>query len=145
MRKAFTLVEVLVSVTIISIVVLGLLNSNATNSKLSKNLSNKYAQKSEFSIILLNANENFHGKNKNLYDFVREKFKIKNDDLRSWLKDKKVLYTDKKFSSIKLLELGKEEFEDIDRENLLDITFNISKVSAMSKNANNSGFTFNLQ
>ncbi len=147
MRKAFTLIEVLVSVSIISIVVLGLLSSSATNGKLSKRLSDKYKQKDEFSIVLLNANKNFHNSQKSLYDFLGKKYKIKNDELKTWLKNKKFEYTDKEFSTMKLLDLDIEELTngEYDKSMLPDFAFNIQKVKSLTPKGSTIGYTFNLQ
>ncbi len=147
MRKAFTLIEVLVAVGIISLVVMGLLNSNSINGRLSKRLSKQFHQKEEFSIILLNANENFHNKEKNLYSFLRKKFNIKNDELRKWLKDKKFDYTDEDFSQIKLLDLDIEELSGgaYDKSSMPNLVFNIKKVQASNETGSTLGYTFSLQ
>ncbi len=153
MRKAFTLMEVLVAVGIISVVVIGLLSSNSTNGKLSQRLSGQFHEKEQFSIILLNANENFHNTEKSLYDFLEKKFHIKNADLRRWLKEQKVEYTDKEFSQVKLLDLDESYFKDIavltggafDKSSLPDLVFNIQKVQASNHKASTIGYTFNIR
>ncbi len=145
MRRAFTLVEVLVAVTIISVVVIGLLSSNATNAKLSKKLSNQYRHKEQFSIVLLNANERFHNREKSLYDFLATKFNIKNDELRRWLKEQKVSYIDKDFATVKILDLDTQDFGGYDKSLVPDLAFSIQEVKAYNKNSISIGYTFNLQ
>lgn len=149
MRKAFTLVEVLVSAGIISIVGIALLQSHSTNTKLINRMNKQYHVKEEFSLILLNANENYSGSSKSIYDFISQKFTIKNDELKKWLKDKSIEYKDKEFSNIKLLDTDIEELigtaEGLEENNLPDLAFSINKVNAISDTSNIQGFTVKLQ
>lgn len=149
MRKAFTLVEVLVSAGIISIVGIALLQSHSTNTKLINRMNKQYHVKEEFSLVLLNANENYSGSSKSIYDFISQKFTIKNDELKKWLKDKSIEYKDKEFSNIKLLDTDIEELigtaEGLEESDLPDLAFSINRVNAISDKSSTQGFTVKLQ
>lgn len=149
MRKAFTLVEVLVAAGIISIVGLALLQSHSTNTKLINRMSTQYHIKEEFSLVLLNANVNYSGSTKTIYDFVSQKFSIDNDDIRKWLKSRRLSYKDKEFSTIKLTDADMEEItsqvEGLDDSNLPDLVFVINRVKSNTKDGSAQGFKVKLQ
>lgn len=149
MRKGFTLVEVLVSASIIAVVGLALLQTHSHNTKLINRMNTKYHIKEEFSAILLNASQNLDGSSKSFYDILRAKYKFKNDDTIRWLKDKRLDYSQDEFSHVNLLENDLEDFissfGNIDKSSLPDIRLNIDKVSAHTSEGNSLGYLIRLQ
>ncbi len=103
-NRAFTLIEVLVSVLIISVVATALFQIS-TNSKSSFEF---LVQKIEFSTIcsipFLHNNKQWHNSNKSLYDFLRSNYNIKNDEFRKFLKETKVHYKQEEFSKLSPLD-----------------------------------------
>lgn len=119
MKKSFSLVEILIAAAIISVVGLALLQSGANNTKLINYMNEKKEMRELFSIVLLNSNEEWHNREKRLYDFVEKKFNIDDDDIRRELKDIKIDYKDDEFSKLNLF--GDSDSEMEDRANNLNI------------------------
>lgn len=149
MRNAFTLIEVIVAAGIIAIVGLGLLQVHGNNTKLITNMSGKYRIQEEFSLILLNANKDWHHSGKTLYDFISQNFTIKDDDVKSWLKKYEIDYEDKEFSKIDLLSKAVKELslelEGIDIDKIPELKLVINKVSMTTKDGNGYGYTIGLE
>ncbi len=138
--KAFTLIEVLVSITILAVVATGLfkisLNSKANFEYLYK--------KSQFdrlsSIAFMHNDQKFHHKEKSLYDFLRESYTIKDDDIRQYFKKIKVSYSQEEYSTLSLGDSS--DTENIDETNSQDqegdiipnITFVFDKITISNKN-----------
>ncbi len=92
MTRAFTLIEVLISVVILAVVGTGLL-------QISINSKQNFAflkQKSKFayisSIAFMHNNQKYHNKDMTLYDFLEDDYVGIDDDLRKYLKEYKVHY-----------------------------------------------------
>lgn len=149
MRKAFTLIEVLVASALIAVVALALLQTHSNNTKLIANMHSKYQTKELFTLVLLNADANWDGSKKTLYDMISTKFKINDDETRKWLKDKSINYSQDELSSIDLLDTDLSEFvsnmDGIDKSSLPDITLLVDKVSMDSEDGGASGYTVSLQ
>ncbi len=149
MRKAFTLIEVLISAGIISVVGLALLQTHSHNAKLIDTMTSKYHAKEEFSLVLLNAKSKWDGSSKTLYDMVSTKYSFKDDDTIKWLKSKKLDYTQDAFSSVDLLETDLEDFissmSGMDKSNLPDITILVDKVSMDTSNGSSLGYIISLK
>lgn len=149
MRKAFTLIEVIVAAGIIAIVALGLLQVHGTNTKLIANISTKYQTQEEFSLVLLNADEQWHHTTKSLYDFISKDIKTKDDDIKTLLKKKKFDYSYKEFSKVEILSKDLEEFasslEGADLDKLPELKLTINKVAITSQEGNAYGYTVSLE
>lgn len=138
MRKAFTLIEVLVAVGIISVVVMALLQTKANNAKLTKNIIKQMEVKDEFSLVLLNAKNSYHAKTKTLYDLLKSKFDIKDDDMQRWLKKERFSYAQDEFSQVKI---STDEFGgDMGSLNIL-----IDKITTISQKGQNVGYTMSVE
>ena len=97
-RNAFTLIEVLVSVTILAVVATGLF-------QISINSKNNFAfleQKARFdrlsSIPIMHNDEKYHHKEKTFFDFLREDYEIKEDKVRKFLKKEKISYDEEEYT-----------------------------------------------
>lgn len=147
MRKAFTLVEVLIAAVLVSIAVIGLLQSSQNNLLLIDFAKKKKATNEIFSLILLNENEEWDKSDKDLYEFVKDKFDIKNDDLKTYLKNQKVLYTQEEANLIDLSEAYADELLELENTNLQQIQellpkIQVDKVLISSKEHKVYGFVF---
>ncbi len=104
MTKAFTLIEVLVSVMILAVVGTGLLQISSN----SKHNFMFLKAKSEFdrlaSIAFVHNNQKYHHKEVTLYDFIKDDYTNIDDDLRKYLKDIKVSYSHEEVSTFNPLE-----------------------------------------
>ncbi len=106
-KKAFILVEIIVSVVILSIVGIALLKVNANQKKLYSITSSKKEFSRNISIITNNHSSDLHNKDINLYDFVKDRYQLTNEELIKILKEKKVSYLQKD-KSIFTLEEGEK-------------------------------------
>ena len=88
-RNGFTLIEVLVSVVILSVVAVGLFDVSSKGKQNYMFLKEKTEFDRLSSLALMHNDQKHHGKDKTLYDFVRYDYKIDDDDLRKYLKSKK--------------------------------------------------------
>ena len=95
MKKAFSFMEVIISVVILSVVMITLLKIKSDNIY----LVSKSEQKSKFNdYILMAINFSDTTKNKN-EDISLEKYKYENEDLKKELKDIKVSIKDEKIDT----------------------------------------------
>ncbi len=109
MTKAFTLIEVLVSVMILAIVGTGLLQISSN----SKDNFIFLKKKGEFdrlaSIAFVHHKQKYHHKDMTLYDFIEDSYSNIDDDLRKYLKAIKVSYSQEEVATFNPLE---EESDD---------------------------------
>ena len=88
MKKAFTLIEVMVSVMIISIVIMALLQMQANSSYMLTSLKKKNTSQQYISLLIANENYGLKDKNTRLNNLVEE-FSV-DDNLRRRLKKIKI-------------------------------------------------------
>ena len=112
--KAFTLIEVLVSVMILAVVGTGLLQIS-TNSK------HNFAflkEKSEFdrlaSIAFIHNDQKHHHKSMTLFDLLRDDYGNLDDEFRQYLKTIKINYSQEEISSLSPFEGDNDEEESTD-------------------------------
>lgn len=136
-RSAFTLIEVLVSITILAVVATGLF-------KISMNSKDNFAylhEKSKFdrlsSIAFMHNNQKYHHKEKELYDFLRRDYNIKDDDIRQYLKKHILTYTQEEYSTLSLGDTSSQDEADSadmqDEQTIPDITFVFDKITISNK------------
>ncbi len=130
MNKAFTLIEVLVSVMILAVVGTGLLQIS-TNSK--QNFA-FLKEKSEFdrlaSIAFVHNNKKYLHKELTLFDFIRDDYENIDDDVRKYLKNYKVHYNQEEVSTMNPLEGSVNEQNQSDQEtNSLNLTIVYDKIT----------------
>lgn len=127
-KKAFTLIETLVSVVILSSVAVALFEISSS----SKSNFSFLQKKSDFttlsSLALNHNNQNSHNKDIDLYSFIKYDYNIKDDELRRYLKSKKVHYEHEEFTTFSPLSEGGDTKQDI-----IDFTLIFEKVTIRTK------------
>jgi len=117
MTKAFTLIEVLVSVMILAVVGTGLLQIS-TNSKHNFIFLKEKSTFDRLASLALNHNsQKFHHKNMTLYDFIKDDYTKIDDELRQYLKKIKITYSHEEVSTFKPLEGSLDEQREYQDEN----------------------------
>jgi len=95
MKKAFSLMEVIIAISILSFVMVTLLQIKSENIFLISK-SEKIAKNSEYILMAVNLDK-AESRNENL--FLDKSFTFENDDLRKEFKDKKITIKDEKIDS----------------------------------------------
>jgi prepilin-type N-terminal cleavage/methylation domain-containing protein len=131
-KKAFTLIEVLVSVVILSTVAV-MLFEISTNSKNNFSfLSSKASFTTLASLPLMQNDTKYHNSDKPLFEYIKYDFDIKDDELRKYLKEKKIHYDQEEFSTFSPLSEGddkenKEMSEDKEQD-MMNFTIIFDKI-----------------
>ena len=86
MKKAFTLIEVIMSVIIVSIVVLGAMQIQEQNTDMSAYLLNRGNSELDNGLFLTKKVQRYSHDKKNAYDMLIDEFSIKDSDSRNILK-----------------------------------------------------------
>jgi len=142
MRKSFTLVEILISATLISVVALALIQMSGNNTKMLDYLNKKSRVTLLPSMYIRAATQEDHNKKLHLYDTLRKSYpNINNDDVITMLKEYEPLYREEIISTIDLSESDtKKEEEDYGYEYYDDeepqenpLIINISKITLSFK------------
>jgi prepilin-type N-terminal cleavage/methylation domain-containing protein len=134
-RKAFTLIEVLVSVVILSTVAV-LLFEISTNSKNNFSFLSKKADFASIaSIPLMHSSQKYNNSDKTLYEYIRYDYDIKDDDLRKYLKEKKLhLDYEDEFATFSPLSEEAGASADITEDgDIMDFTIVFDKVTVSDK------------
>ncbi len=128
MRKdAFTLIEVMVSVMIITVVIASLLKMKSNNSYMLNSLKNQSNTKQYISLLIPNKDYGYENKETRLDALIKE-FNV-DDELRKKLKNLKVKIIYKKIISLDL-----SEVEDTASSMVLEVGQNILKTDKFSTN-----------
>ena len=85
-KKAFTLIEVMVSVIIVSIVVMGALRLHGQNTDMATYVMKRGSAELDNSLFLTERAERYDKSKKSAYDILVDEFSIKDDESRSVLK-----------------------------------------------------------
>ena len=94
-KKAFVLIEIIISVIILSISCIGLLKVDSNQKKLYA-ITQKKLSFTEYSSIVANRSSiKLHQKNLNLYELLKNEYRLKNSDLINTLKKIDMHYTQK--------------------------------------------------
>lgn len=131
-KKAFTLIEVLVSIVILSTVAV-LLFEISTNSKNSFSYLNQKANFTTLSsLALMHNNPKYHNSDKALYEYIRYDYEIKDNALRKYLKEKKIHYSQEEYAEFSPLSEGDTEMienrSEEKEQNMMDFTIIFEKV-----------------
>ena len=132
MHRAFTIVEVLISVVILALVGTALLKNAGMNLDFLKKISNKEEAIDMMTIIASHRNPDFNHLQKSLYDFLSKEYLLDDNDLQKLLRDTKIKYQEAPIKiSLPILEGFDEEDQEEQPQNPIDIQF--VKISAVSK------------
>jgi prepilin-type N-terminal cleavage/methylation domain-containing protein len=97
-KKAFTLIEIIVSVIIVSVVVVGALKIQGENNRMANYIQKRASAELDNSLFLIKRVEQFDKSEKNAYDLLVDDFRIEDDESRQVLKkiEKKINITEVK-------------------------------------------------
>jgi len=111
-KSAFTLIEVMIAVVIISTVIMALIQMYANNIHIFSSLNSKKDITQYGSILIENPEVGFEKKETNLYNLL-DGFDL-SDDLRNTLKKKKVKVIYQELETIDLTELDADDTQEQD-------------------------------
>ena len=132
MHKAFTIVEVLISVVILALVGTALLKNAGMNLDFLKKISSKEEAVDVMTIVASHRNPDFKHLQKSLYDFLAKEYLLDDNDLQKLLRETKIKYQETPIKiSLPTLEGFDEEDQEEQPQNPIDIQF--VKLSANSK------------
>jgi len=127
MKKAFTLIEVVIAVVVLALVGTALLKNAGFGIDFMEKVAKKEKSIYNLSIVIAKRNPEYNHLKKSLYDFVEPYFAIDDLELLKILKAKKFLYQEKEVKiPLKPLEgfsqgLGEEEEQNVE-ENSINVT-----------------------
>lgn len=123
-KNAFTLIEVMVAVMIISVVIIALMKMYANNTHIFSILKNDTKLNQSASLLIANENYGFENKNIYLYDLVKE-FDLEHG-LRRELKETKAKII---YQELQIIDLSEQEEGDSseDTEGSNNIVFEVGK------------------
>lgn len=138
-KKAFTLIEVMVAVMIISVVIMALIKMYGDNTHLFNSLK-KTTKTNQYSSFFISS-ENYGFENKEVYlDDLLSDFDLE-DELRRELKTKKVKIM---FQEIKKIDTSEQE-KEIDIESNSNMTVEIGKTIIQADDASSSLFRLRVK
>jgi prepilin-type N-terminal cleavage/methylation domain-containing protein len=148
MKKGFTLVEIVITVMIISIVGMGLLQTHSNSMKTLKLINSRMEVNKFSTFIFSNISKNLHKKQRTVYEFIKDRYQINDDDIINYLKSATYLYTQNElfflnfgenvdeedgslFQQTSSQENNKEVADEVKREGVL-----VEKISIKDENNN---------
>lgn len=123
MLQAFTLVEVLFAVLLITTIGMALLKSSSNNSKLMVYNTKKKKFIDRFSIFAINMNDDLHKKSKTFYALIYGKYKL-DDETRKILNEQKYELTKEDMDTVTIKDSSKYQ---------KSLSFNIKKYKVQGK------------
>ena len=100
--RGYILIEIIVSVMLLSFAGIALLNVNSNQKKIYLVASKKLEFSKYISIFSNRHSIDFHNKEKNLYELVKQTYNLKNQELIKILKNRKLKYSQKYKSVINI-------------------------------------------
>jgi len=99
-RRAFSLIEVVIATVILSVVGLALLQMGTKNQKINAYIDKKNTIAPLVSIISFHHDKKFNNLEKTLYDFLKSSYVIDNPEIKAMLENQRILYNESKIASI---------------------------------------------
>ncbi len=143
-KKAFTLIEVLVSVVILSTVAVYLFEISSNSKHSFSYLSKKGEFTTLSSLPLMHGEYKFNNSDKELFEYVRYSYDIKDDDLRRYLKQQKVHYEQDEFATFSPFSEGEEEIPQDQEQNQSMANFTIVFDKIKIDNKKQSTFVYKI-
>jgi len=116
LRGAFTLVEVMVAVVLISVVGFALLQMQSNTIRSLSLIETRMEVNRYSSFIFGKIDKNLHGTKKDVYEYVKDRYNIKDDDLIKYLKKGEYEYRQ---DEVYFLHFGDGEDENQDEDGLV--------------------------
>jgi prepilin-type N-terminal cleavage/methylation domain-containing protein len=99
-RRAFSLIEVVIATVILSVVGLALLQMGSKNQAINAYIDKKTAIAPLASIVSFHHDKKFDTQEKSLYDFLKNSYAIDNDEVKAMLEERKIRYFETAVSTI---------------------------------------------
>ncbi len=147
-RGAFTLIEVLVSVTILAVVATGLFQISLNSKNNFEFLYKKAAFDRKSSIPLMHNDPKYHHKEKEFYEFLRGSYDIKDDEIRQYLKKEKISYSQEEYTTFSPLGdniQDNTDFEQNQNPMAQSIRLIFDKVAISNKNQSTYAYKIRIQ
>lgn len=116
MRNGFSLVEVIIAVLIISVVGFALLQMQSNTIRSLKLLETRMEVNEYSSFLFGTISKDLHGKRRDVYEYIKERYNIDNDDLIKYLKEGEYEYRQ---DEMYFLHFGEGEDENGDENGLV--------------------------
>jgi prepilin-type N-terminal cleavage/methylation domain-containing protein len=128
-RNGFSLVEVVISVLIISVIGIALLQMNSNTIRSIQLFENRLKVDEYSSPIFLNIDSELHNKSQTVYEFVKSKYGTVNDtDLIEYLDKKELLYQQRELYFLHFGEDGELSMDSMnDSESGREVTSEVQK------------------
>lgn len=108
-KKGFILIEIIISVILLSFAGIALLKINSNQKKIYGIASHKLEFSKYISLLSNRHSNSLHNKELELYELIKSEYNLQDDELIKILKDKKVKYSQKYRS---MISMNQEESED---------------------------------
>ncbi len=144
-RNAFTLIEVLVSVAILAVVATGLFQISLNSKNNFEFLYNKAEFDRKSSIALIHNNPRYHHKEKEFYEFLRDSYDIKEDEVRQYLKKEKVSYSQEEYTSFSPLGENSSDLNQYQNPMAQSITLIFNKIIISNKNQSTYAYKIDIK
>ena len=144
-RNAFTLIEVLVSVAILAVVATGLFQISLNSKNNFEFLYNKAGFDRKSSIALMHNNQKYHHKEKEFYEFLRDSYDIKEDDVRQYLKKEKVSYSQEEYISFSPMGENSNDLNQYQNPMAQSITLVFNKIIISNKNQSTYAYKIDIK
>lgn len=138
-KNAFTLIEVMVAVMIISVVIMALIQMYANNTHIFSSFKKQTKINQYTSFFLANDTYGYEDKSVSLYELVRE-FNIHNE-LRQELKFIKVKLV---YEELQQIDLSESQSSEIENEETSNMIFEVGKTTLQSNSSSSSLLRFKL-
>jgi len=112
-RRGFTLIEVLISVALLSVAASAIFALSTSQKRVFEFSKERFQVSALSSVIYQNYDEKLDKSTKDIYEIIKSRYSIDNDDIRRYLKDKKATIKKNLYkNSYFLASLGEDEESD---------------------------------
>ncbi len=120
-RRGFTLIEVLISVALLSVAASAIFALSTSQERVYEFSKERFQICALSSIIYQNYDEKLDKSTKDIYEIIKSRYSIDNDDIRRYLKDKKVTVKKSLYKNSYFLAFLGEDEESGNEEGILPV------------------------
>lgn len=106
MKRAFSLIEVMVAVVILSVVLMAVLTLSSSSFKINQSVSKKSEIFFPLATVALHQNIDYSNTHKTLEDFTKNSYRIDSDRLKEVLKSHEIFYLQEELDLMDLIPEG---------------------------------------